>query len=135
MTPFVKWSDYCWLLYFFSSCRVQLTYFTLKLFSSLHKPYRYHFIQKNFISSINAIFKFHFLHFRAVWTSLLLWKVLWKNGTMERLIVPVKASTHKEVKWGLEPSAWTMSSGCFLILFIQGGLDEMTRQSLDSDCS
>ena len=38
---------------------------------------------------------------QSVWTSLLLWKVLWKNGTMERLIVPVKAPTYKEVKWGL----------------------------------
>ena len=132
MTSFVKWNDYCT---FFKAAECSLPSLPWNFFLHFTNPIDTISLKKNFISSINAILKFHFLHFRAVWTSLLLWKVLWKNGTMERLIVPVKASTHKEVKWGLEPSAWTMSSGCFLILFIQGGLDEMTRQSLDSDCS
>ena len=133
MTSLVKWSDYCT---FFKAAECSLPSLPWNFFLHFTNP-----IDTISLKKILSVQSMHFSNFtfcileQSVWTSLLLWKVLWKNGTMERLIVPVKASTHKEVKWGLEPSAWTMSSGCFLILFIQGGLDEMTRQSLDSDCS
>ena len=131
----MKWLLLIIVLFFKLQSAAYLLYLETFFFTSQTLSIPFH--QKKFLSVQSmqfSNFTFCILE-QSVWTSLLLWKVLWKNGTMERLIVPVKASTHKEVKWGLEPSAWTMSSGCFLILFIQGGLDEMTRQSLDSDCS
>ena len=43
------------------------------------------------------------------------WKVLWKNGTMARLIVPVKPPTYKEVKWGKAPSYLSTAFSSYLL--------------------
>ena len=63
MTSLVKWSDYCT---FFKAAECSLPSLPWNFFLHFTNPIDTISSKKIFISSINAILKFHFLHFRAV---------------------------------------------------------------------